>query len=325
MSAKEGQPTTALPFNLSMMKVFSERIKTMDQFVSIKVRELDVNLVPWDPSVLDHSPLLVSSKTLKDDLEKWRKSHLQLMQALWLEQTKRFGDYRNSVSDVLLQRHLGELEVSYPNLRFIGEGSEKEKSTLSVSQQECRDHLTNVGYRYERDNIMLNRIAERQISERKKFEDICKKQHSVLREGCTTDIARLTKALSKVVDNGTRCLHITDQRISLSHQSGATPNLYKKYQPQGSEVGRQDSTVLPNADPGGPNLPVGSLLDRYNRESRTSSAAAEDIPRRGSLDTSSRDEDSRKPATSPSQPQEEEFDKELREIVNPEDGKKDLK
>eukprot|EP01059_Diplonema_ambulator_P001766 TRINITY_DN11486_c0_g1_i1.p1 TRINITY_DN11486_c0_g1~~TRINITY_DN11486_c0_g1_i1.p1 ORF type:complete len:322 (+),score=68.75 TRINITY_DN11486_c0_g1_i1:46-966(+) len=263
-----------IPFNASMMPVFDARLKQLDQFLIQRARDIDDVLIPWDPAVVDHSDLIVAANDMKKLLEKWKKSTVQLLQGLWLEQRKRYEAYRKDVQDALWKRHMAELEALFSGYRFMPEGKD-DKSTLSTAQQAVKQHLNEAGYRYDKDNLMLHKVGTRQVQERGLLGKITKKHHAVFAEGYKSDLAKLTKVINKVVDNGNRCIMLADQKITMSHQVSSTPSLYKRFQPAKEEAKSRNESVAPplvQSQPDtNPHPPRGSGLDGNTRASRSSS------------------------------------------------------
>eukprot|EP01063_Lacrimia_lanifica_P023288 TRINITY_DN30782_c0_g1_i1.p1 TRINITY_DN30782_c0_g1~~TRINITY_DN30782_c0_g1_i1.p1 ORF type:complete len:322 (+),score=98.78 TRINITY_DN30782_c0_g1_i1:36-1001(+) len=256
--APDSGPAPAL--DVSMMKVFHPKLKELEQYLTVKQRELDEALQPWDLSTVDHGVLLTTSSELRAEMVEYKKSLVQHMKALWLEQTKRYQAYKNTISNTLTRRHYRELECLFSNLRYQTEPfDDGDRDSLTTAQQNIKTHLREAGFRYVADDVTLNNVGGRQIKERQSLDTITKTHHTMLTEGAKQDNQRLLKCIHKAMDGVNRILLLVDQKITMAHQASATPNLYRKVQPR--EVRGQDSpAAMPSKDPLA-HAPTGSVMD----------------------------------------------------------------
>ena len=256
--------SSGLPTNLSLMKVFDGKVKHLEAYFGMRLRDLDEALVPWDPAVQDHSQLLTSAKNLQADMAQWKRSLLQLMASLWLEQRKNYTTYSREVEATLRKRHYCELEALFSSLRYQPE--EKDPKT-SYTQQEValKTHLNEGGYKYCQQDFFLNKVARRQVAEKSALEGITGRHFVCLQEAADRDNARLLMALNRALDTGNRILTLVEQKVSVSHQASNTPNLYKKFQAKQDPHRKESSAVPPPADLAAASAPTGSAMDGYGK------------------------------------------------------------
>ena len=252
-----------MPMHVSMMRVFDSKVKQLEGYLALRLRAFDEVVSPWDAAVVDHSVLLTTARTVKEDMAQWKTCLLQLMASLWLEQKSSYNAYRAKVEKALQKRHRCELEALFSNLRYLGESKDAGAKQVSYTPKQValKAHLSAAGYRYNPDDLMLQKVTKRQVAELATLEALVTKHLAFLSDSAERDAARLSSALNRALDTGDRILSLVEQKVSLSHLSSQTPNLYRKSLSK-SQALRKASVPVPPQDVAAPAAPVGSALDR---------------------------------------------------------------
>ncbi|KAJ9466914.1 hypothetical protein DIPPA_24461 [Diplonema papillatum] len=269
-----------VPFNTSMMQVFEPKVKSMAAHLSLRAAELNEYVLPWNAAIIDHSDLVATAAKLKEDLHRWKKSQLQIMHGLWLEQSARYTGYKKQVARGLHVRHMSELEAFFGHLRFKEKNDDEGNSPTNPLEMANMKYITASGFGYERTNLLLNKVAERHCKENGILESITQRHTALLDEASGADALRLTKALNRVLELGQRCIAFVDQKIATSQQFAAAPNLYKRYAAPQLDTRRSSVPVAPLPDQplAGHGAPLGSAMDMQHsdHDGHDASAAVQD-------------------------------------------------
>lgn len=225
-------PGSVRPPNQSLIGPLLPLVEEMKDALSSAAATLEATPA-WDGAEVTHEDLLASVDELRATADEWQRALLSRLQALWMDQSREYNEYRKKIDRTLRQRHIAELDCMFPLLRTTAVDAEGAvRATNDEVERANIRHMIAHGFRYEREaegaTGKLSALCVRQLEERSVFDRTVNAHSEQLLDAKRADLQRLRVIISKTLDRVEAVSRQVEHKIAAS-QRAPTHAIYRRH------------------------------------------------------------------------------------------------